>query len=65
MTLWNEPISDGEPLLISIVKDGNLVYNFPNLTDIQTRVRSELSKLQESHKVLTDAKPYTVEIHLH
>lgn len=63
ITLWDKPISDGEPLLISIVKDGELVYNFPNLTDIQDRARAELIKLDESHKVLTDAKPYTVEIH--
>lgn len=64
ITLWDEPISDGEPLLISIVKDGELVYNFPNLTDIQARTRIELTRLGESHKVLTDAKPYPVEIHL-
>jgi len=61
--LWNEPLSDGEPLLIPIVKGGELVYNFPNLTDIQARTRVELTKLDKSHKVLTDAKPYTVEIH--
>ena len=63
VTLWNEPEFDGEPLLISIVKDGNLVYNFPNLTDIQERTKMGLTKLQESHKTFTDAKPYAVEIH--
>lgn len=63
VTLWGEPISDGEPLLISIVKDGELVYNFPNLTDIQERTRTELAKLDGSHKVLTDAKPYPIEMH--
>ena len=63
VTPWDEPIPDGERLLISIVKDGKLVYNFPNLTDIQARAKTELSKLHESHKTLTDAKPYQVEIH--
>ena len=63
VTLWDEPISNGEPLLIPIVKDGQLMYNFLNLTDIQDRAGAELIKLDESHKVLTDAKPYTVEIH--
>ncbi len=63
VTLWNEPVSDGEPLLISIVKDGELVYNFSNLTDIQERTRVQLRKLHESHKTLIDAKPYPVEIH--
>ena len=39
------------------------MYNFPNLTDIQARARIELTKLDESHKVLTDAKLYPVETH--
>ena len=39
------------------------MYNFPNLTDIQERTKTELKKLDESHKVLTDAKHYMVEIH--
>ena len=39
------------------------MYNFPNLIDIQARTRIELARLGESHKVLSDAKPYTVEIH--
>ena len=63
VTLWDEQASGGEPLLIPIVKDGELVYNFPNLTDIQERTKIELTKLGESHKVLTGAEPYPVEIH--
>ncbi len=61
--LWNEPLSDGEPLLIPIVKGGELVYNFPSLANIQERTRAELMRLHKSHKTLTDAKPYPVEIH--
>ncbi len=64
VTLWDKPLSEGEPLLISIVKDGKLVYNFPNLTDIQARAGAELARLDKSHKVLTEVKPYPVEIHL-
>ncbi len=60
--LWDETISDGEPLLIPIVRDGELVYNFPNLRDIQTRGKTEMSKLGESHKELIGAEPYLVEI---
>ena len=63
VTLWDESLSDGEPLLIPIVKDGELVYNFPNLINIQERTTTELTKLPETHKVLTEAKPYPVEIH--
>ncbi len=64
VTLWDTPIDDGEPLLIPIVKDGELVYNFPKLTDIQQRTKTELTKLQESHKVLKKSKTYPVDIHL-
>ena len=63
VTLWDKPLSEGEPLLIPIVKDGELVYNFPNLIDIQERTKAELTRLDESHKILTDVKPYPVEMH--
>ena len=63
VALWDEPISEGEPLLIPIVQDGELVYDFPNLHDIQTRTTAELKKLPGSHKSLTEAEPYLVELH--
>lgn len=63
VTLWNETNSEGEPLLIPIVMDGKLVYNFPKLTNIQERTKAELTKLRDTHQILSDAKPYPVEIH--
>ena len=63
VTLWDEPISEGEPLLIPIVQDGELVYDFPNLHDIQTRTTVERNRLPGSHKNLTEAEPYLVELH--
>lgn len=63
VTHWNEPLSDGEPLLIPIVIDGKLVYNFPSITDSQERAKTELAKLRNSHQSLSNAKPYPVEIH--
>lgn len=64
LTHWNEPIpDDGESLLIPIVIDGELVYNFPNLKNIQERTKTELKKLRDTHQTLLDAKPYTAEIH--
>lgn len=62
VTLWDEQISEGEPLLISIVKDGELVYNFPNLKDIRVRTKEELSRLNVSHKMSSGGKPYPVEM---
>lgn len=62
VALWDEPISEGEPLLVPIISDGELVYNFPGMTDIQARTKAELSMLRECHKNLYDANAYPVEI---
>ena len=63
VTLWDEPISEGQPLLVPIIQDGELVYQFPNLHEIQSRMIVELKKLPNSHKKLTEADPYAVELH--
>ena len=63
VTLWDELVPDREPLLIPIVIDGKMVYNFPNLKEIQEQTKTELTKLRDSHQALADAKPYPVEIH--
>ena len=62
VTLWDEPVSEGQPLLIPIIQDGELVYGFPSLQDIQTSTTAELNKLPDSHKGLTGAKSYLVEV---
>ena len=63
VTLWNEEVSEGQPLLIPILRNGELEYNFPTLQDIQAHTIAELKKLPDSHKRLTDAVPYVVELH--
>ena len=63
VTLWDEPISEGQPLLIPIIQNGELVYGFPNLHDIQTSMTTVLKKLPDVHKSLTEAEPYPVELH--
>ena len=63
VTLWDEEVSEGQPLLIPIIQDGELVYDFLNLHDIQERTIAELKKLPDPHKRLTGATPYTVELH--
>ncbi|MCG9130659.1 nicotinate phosphoribosyltransferase [Candidatus Poribacteria bacterium] len=62
VTLWGEKVSEGEPLLVPIIQDGELVYEFPNLRDIQARTTTELEKLPDSHKRLTQATPYAVQL---
>ena len=63
VTRWDEPISDGQPLLIPIIQDGKLVYDFPDLHDLQALTTAELKKLSDSHKNLSNARPYPVELH--
>ena len=63
VALWDEPISEGQPLLIPIIQDGELAYSFPNLQDVQRQATAELKRLLDSHKSLTEAEPYPVELH--
>ena len=63
VALWDEPISEGQPLLIPIIQDGELVYDFPYLHDIQPHATTELKRLPDLYKGLTEAEPYLVEFH--
>lgn len=62
VTLWDEAVSEGQPLLVPIIRNGELVYDFPSLSDIQGKTTAELKKLSEAHKMLTGATPYFVEL---
>lgn len=61
LVLWDEKVSEGQPLLVPIIQDGELVSDFPSLHDIQARTTTELKKLSDSHKGLREAIPYRVE----
>ena len=61
--LWDGGISEGKPLLIPIIQDGALVYQFPDLYKVQAHTAMELEKLPDCHKNLHEAAPYHVEIH--
>ena len=61
MTLWDEDVSEGQPLLVPVIEDGELVFDFPTLQDIQARTIAELQRLPISHKGLREAIPYGVE----
>lgn len=63
VTLWDASIFDGQPLLIPVIQNGELVYQFPSLHEIQTRTAAELKKLPDCHKSLREATPYHVEMH--
>ncbi len=60
VTHWDELNAEGKPLLIPIIQNGELVYNFPSLHEIQAQTALELEKVPDSHKRLTGATPYLV-----
>ncbi len=62
VTLWEKEVFEGQPLLVPIIQNGELVYNFPTLQDIQAYTTAELEKLPTPHKRLTDTIPYPVEL---
>ena len=60
ISLWGESPQEGEALLVPILREGELVYHFPTVTELQVRATEELSKLPARHKALTDGEEYSV-----
>ena len=57
---WDEDLQDGEPLLAPVILKGELVYSFPNSVAMQAKAKTELTRLFEPYKRLTDAEKYPV-----
>ncbi len=53
---------EGEPLLVQIVKDGEVVYGIPKLKDIQTSAKEKLAKLPAQYKKVRGPDEYKVEL---
>jgi nicotinate phosphoribosyltransferase len=65
ITLWDELLEKGpgwQPLLIPIVVDGNLVYDFPSIGDAKKYAAEQLQMLPEKYKKLDQAEAYPVKI---
>ena len=60
ISLWDEDLQDSEPLLVPVVRKGELVYSFPDLAEMQAKSKTELARLHEPYKRLTDAEEYPV-----
>ena len=61
---WDEDLQDGEPLLAPVILKGELVYSFPNSVAMQAKAKTELTRLFEPYKRLTDAEKYPVVLSL-
>lgn len=53
---------DGEPLLVKVMADGQIISNMPSLDEIRAVAAENLSRLPEKYKQLTNASSYPVEL---
>ena len=53
---------DAVPLLVDIFKQGQLVYQLPSLTEIQTYARKEFDKLWDEYKRVLNPQDYPVDL---
>ena len=61
-----ETVKDFEavPLLVDVFDKGKLVYDLPNLSDIQTYARQEFDKLWDEYKRILNPQDYPVDLSL-
>jgi nicotinate phosphoribosyltransferase len=52
---------EAEPLLVEVMEQGKITYEFPHLNEIRSAAKENLSKLPEKFKKLTNPPPYPVE----
>jgi nicotinate phosphoribosyltransferase len=53
---------EGDPLLIKVMENGELIYGLPSLEKIRTAASENLASLPEKYKALTGALEYPVEL---
>ncbi|MBS7648646.1 MAG: nicotinate phosphoribosyltransferase [Candidatus Bathyarchaeia archaeon] len=62
ITLWDEEIENGKPLLVPIIVKGEIVYDFPELKEIRRYCAEQLAALPEKYRRIRDSEPYPVKI---
>jgi nicotinate phosphoribosyltransferase len=50
----------GEPLMVKVMEKGELVYDFPSLSEIRATAAENVSQLPEKYKKATGAPEYPV-----
>ncbi len=61
IALANEKVK-GEPLLVKVMEQGEIIYDLPSLDEIRATAAESLSKLSEKYKKLRGAPTYPVEL---
>ena len=52
----------GEDLLVDVIRDGDLVYDLPDLSSIRERTMAELDRIPTAVRAIEDPVPYPVDI---
>ena len=60
ITLWDEQVDDAEPLMVPIIVEGELVYDFPETEHIRKYARENLAALPEEYRRITESSVYPV-----
>ena len=62
ISLWDENMDDAQPLMVPIMIDGEVIYDFPETQHIRNYCMEQLAVLPDEYKRLTDAEVYSVNI---
>jgi nicotinate phosphoribosyltransferase len=62
ITLWDEKPDDAEPLMVPVIVNGELVYDFPETADIRRYALEQLDRLPDEYKKLSGGPAYPVRI---
>ncbi len=62
ISLWDETVDDAKPLMIPIILNGNIVYDFPETKTIREYSIAQLSQLPIKYRVLQNNPTYPVVI---
>ena len=57
-----EPAAEGEPLLVPVLRDGELIQPLPSLEDCRRRCLAQYARLPIALRELTPAEPYPVRV---
>ncbi len=59
---WDERVPDAESLLLPIIQQGQMVYDFPSLNESRSYCREQFRRLPKRYRRLTNASAYPVKL---